>query len=111
MTFRIKSSARLISPRQRLLLLFVAVWLVYASTGVTLADYQVTAQAMTIKVAATTFAKYRIQFIGSGGRLLREVADASAEYSFTGNEGYVRAKVLESNGLVAWCQPALVPRR
>jgi len=83
----------------------------YASTGVTLADYQVTAQAMTIKVAATTFAKYRIQFIGSGGRLLREVADASAEYSFTGNEGYVRAKVLESNGLVAWCQPALVPRR
>jgi len=83
----------------------------YASTGVTLADYQVTAQAMTIKVATTTFAKYRIQFIGSGGRLLREVADASAEYSFTGNEGYVRAKVLESNGLVAWCQPALVPRR
>jgi hypothetical protein len=83
----------------------------YASTGVTLADYQVTAQAMTIKVAATTFAKYRIQFIGSGGRLLREVADASAEYAFTGNEGYVRAKVLESNGLVAWCQPALVPRR
>ena len=83
----------------------------YASTGVTLADYQVTAQAMTVKVAATTFAKYRIQFIGSGGRLLREVADASAEYSFTGSEGYVRAKVLESNGLVAWCQPALVPRR
>jgi hypothetical protein len=83
----------------------------YASTGVTLADYQVTAEAMTVKVAATTFAKYRIQFIGSGGRLLREVADGSAEYSFTGNEGYVRAKVLESNGLVAWCQPALVPRR
>ena len=83
----------------------------YASTGVTLADYQVTAQTMTVKVAATTFAKYRIQFIGSGGRLLREVADASAEYSFTGNEGYVRAKVLESNGLVAWCQPALVPPR
>ena len=83
----------------------------YASTGVTLADYQVTAQAMTVKVAATTFAKYRIQFIGSGGRLLREVADASAEYSFTGNEGYVRAKVLESNGLVAWCQPVMVPQR
>jgi hypothetical protein len=83
----------------------------YASTGVTLADYQVTAEAMTVKVAATTFAKYRIQFIGSGGRLLREVADGSAAYSFTGSEGYVRAKVLESNGLVAWCQPTLVPRR
>jgi hypothetical protein len=83
----------------------------YASTGVTLADYQVTAHAMTVKVASTTFAKYRIQFIGSGGRLLREVADSSAEYTFTGSEGYVRAKVLESNGLVAWCQPVMAPRR
>ena len=83
----------------------------YASTGVTLADYQVTAQRMTVKVAATAFAKYRIQFIGSGGGLLREVADASAEYSFTGSEGYVRARVLESNGLIAWCQPVLVPQR
>jgi hypothetical protein len=83
----------------------------YASTGVTLADYQVTEHAMTVKVAATAFSKYRIQFIGSGGRLLREVADSSGEYAFTGSEGYVRAKVLESNGLVAWCQPVLVPRR
>ena len=83
----------------------------YASTGVTLADYQVTPHVMTVKVAATSFAKYRIQFIGSGGRLLREVAESSAEYSFTGSEGYVRAKVLESNGLVAWCQPVLVPQR
>jgi hypothetical protein len=83
----------------------------YASTGVTLADYQVTAHAMTVKVAATSFAKYRIQFIGSGGRLLREVGDSSAEYVFTGSEGYVRAKVLESNGLVAWCQPVLVQER
>jgi hypothetical protein len=39
------------------------------------------------------------------------VADTSAEYAFTGSEGYVRAQVLESNGLVAWCQPVLVPRR
>ena len=82
----------------------------YASTGVTLADYQVTAQTMAVKVAATTYSKYRIQFIGSGGRLLREVPDSSAEYAFTGSEGYVRAKVLESNGLVAWCQPVLVGR-
>jgi hypothetical protein len=83
----------------------------YASTGVTLADYQVTAKTMTVKVAPTTFSKYRVQFIGSGGRLLSEVADASAEYTFTGSEGYVRAKVLESNGRVAWCQPVVVPRK
>jgi predicted metal-dependent phosphoesterase TrpH len=77
----------------------------YASTGVVLADYTVTAESMTVKVAATAFAKYRIQFIGSGGRLLQEVAEPTATYTFTGQEGYVRAKVLESNGFVAWCQP------
>lgn len=79
----------------------------YASTGVTLAEYQATPTSISVKVAATTFSKYRIQFIGKGGRVLREVADASATYTFTGDEGYVRAKVLESNGFVAWGQPVL----
>jgi hypothetical protein len=81
----------------------------YATTGVTLADYQATATSISLKVAATTFAKYRIQFIG-GGKLLSEVAAASATYTFTGTEGYVRARVLESNGMVAWTQPVIVKR-
>jgi hypothetical protein len=55
--------------------------------------------------------KYRIQFIGSGGRLLRESVETQATYVFTGDEGYVRAKILESNGLVAWCQPVRPPSR
>jgi hypothetical protein len=80
----------------------------YATTGVTLADYVVTHASMTIKVAATTFAKYRIQFIGREGRVLSEVAQPSATYTFAGSEGYVRARVLESNGMVAWTQPVLV---
>ena len=80
----------------------------YASTGVTLADYQVTATSMTVKVAATAFSKYRIQFIGKGGSLLSEVAEPSATYTFTGAEDYVRARVLESNGQMAWCQPVRV---
>ena len=83
----------------------------YASTGVTLTDYQVTTSSIAVTVASTTFSKYRIQFIGSGGRVLREVTDSSATYTFTGGEGYVRAKVLESNGLVAWCQPVRVGAR
>jgi hypothetical protein len=83
----------------------------YASTGVTLAEYQATPAAISLKVSTTTFAKYRIQFIGKGGRVLREVADSSATYTFAGDEGYVRAKVLESNGFVAWCQPVMVPAR
>ena len=82
----------------------------YASTGVELADYQVTPQRMTVSVEATTFSKYRIQFIGKGGRVLREVLEPTATYEIRGDEGYVRARVLESNGRVAWCQPILVTR-
>jgi hypothetical protein len=83
----------------------------YATTGVTLTDCEATPTSMTVKVATTTFSKYRIQFIGSGGRVLREVAEPTATYTFAGNEGYVRAKVLESNGQIAWCQPVLTNRR
>jgi hypothetical protein len=77
----------------------------YASTGVVLADYEATAASIHVAVRATTFARYRIQFIGSGGRLLAEVPESEAVYTFTGDEGYVRARILESNGLMAWCQP------
>lgn len=80
----------------------------YASTGVELTDYQVNASTMTVTVKKETYAKYRIQFIGKGGTVLHEAMDSPATYTFRGNEGYVRARVLESNGLVAWLQPVLV---
>jgi hypothetical protein len=80
----------------------------YASTGVELEDCQVTPSSMTVIVKKTTFSKYRVQFIGKGGQLLRESIDSPAFYPFTGTEGYVRARVLESNGQMAWCQPVLV---
>jgi hypothetical protein len=80
----------------------------YASTGVELTDYTVDATRMELKIRATAWSKYRVQFIGAAGRLLAEVADSTATYTFKGDEGYVRAKVLESNGLVAWTQPVPV---
>jgi hypothetical protein len=80
----------------------------YASTGVELADYIVSPHRMTVTVKPTTFSKYCIQFIGRGGVLLKESVDSTASYDFTGREGYVRAKVLESNGRVAWGQPVAV---
>jgi hypothetical protein len=79
----------------------------YASTGVDLADYQVTAGSMTVTVRKTTFSKYRIQFIGKNGVLLHEALDSPATYRFRGDEGYVRARVLESNGAMAWTQPVM----
>jgi hypothetical protein len=82
----------------------------YASTGVVLASYDVTPAAISIQVRTEGTTRYRIQFIGRGGRLLREVPDAKATYTFAGDEGYVRGKVLDSNGWVAWTQP-VVPAR
>ena len=80
----------------------------YASTGVELTDYQASARRITLTVKETAFSKYRIQFIGKGGRVLREVTEPSATYDMRGDEGYVRARVVESNGRLAWGQPIMV---
>jgi hypothetical protein len=83
----------------------------YASTGVELSEYRADAREVMVSVKATTFSKYRIQFIGKGGRLLRESVEPTATYVVRGDEGYVRARVLESNGRLAWCQPLRVTPR
>jgi predicted metal-dependent phosphoesterase TrpH len=77
----------------------------YSSTGVELRDYVVTDTSMTVDIRTSTWSKYRVQFIGKGGRVLSEVTTSPATYRFRGGEGYVRARVLESNGLMAWTQP------
>lgn len=82
----------------------------YASTGVELTDYQVSPAQMSITIRQRAFEKYRVQFIGRGGRVLREVTSGSATYAIRGDEGYVRAKVYDSNGRVAWTQPVPVGR-
>ncbi len=77
----------------------------YASTGVELSDYQVSAAAITISIKTESFSKYRVQFIGRGGSILSEVTSSPAVYTFKGDESYIRAKILESNGRLAWTQP------
>ena len=83
----------------------------YASTGVELDGYDVTPVSMTVTVKKNAFAKYRIQFIGKGGAVLHEAPDSPATYTFRGSEGYVRARVLDSNGGIAWGQPKVVATR
>ena len=80
----------------------------YASTGVELASYEATGTGVALKVKATTYSRYRVQFIGPGGKVLAEVTDPAGSYTFKGNEGYVRAKIWESNGQLAWTQPVPV---
>jgi hypothetical protein len=76
----------------------------YASTGVELEELA----PDRVKVKEKNGAHYRILFIGSGGRVLQETTGASAEYKSRGGEGYVRAKVIDSNGRMAWTQPSVV---
>jgi hypothetical protein len=80
----------------------------YASTGVELADYQAGPKQITVTVKEDQWSKYRIQFIGSGGRVLGESVTSPASYTIKGDEGYVRARILGSNGKRAWTQPVVV---
>jgi hypothetical protein len=84
----------------------------YASTGVELADIQASPARLIVTVKEQTFAKYSIQFIGQGGRILKDAVSSPAQYDIIGSEGYVRARILDSNGQTAWTQPVFVsPQR
>lgn len=80
----------------------------YASTGVTLRDYQADGKQIAINIAPSGTSKYTVQFIGRWGKLLKEVTTNPAVYTFNGDEFYVRAKVIESNGKTAWTQPVFL---
>ena len=81
----------------------------YASNGVELDDLQVSPERVHVAVKPVAWSKYRVQFIGKGGRVLSESIEPVATYVPKGDEGYVRARVLESNGCMAWIQPIAIP--
>jgi hypothetical protein len=119
----------------------------YASTGVTLKSIQHNTNEMQVEVEPETDVEYTIRFIGTRkgfdpagkpavdadgkeipgtmiysetiGAVLAEIKGASAVYTMTGDEMYVRAKVISSkkqtnsvnpNDLqTAWCQPIKGP--
>jgi len=123
----------------------------YASTGVTLRDVRQDDEGMRIVIAAEPGVTYRTQFIGTRrsaslvgepvrdstgavvrttrryadavGEVLAEVAGDVASYTFTGDERYVRARVIASrrqldpttgkvmNFETAWVQPLFLPAR
>lgn len=85
----------------------------YASTGVTLSDYSASGSEIKIDIAeeSRSQSKYTVQFIGRWGKILKEVTTNPAVYAFKGDEFYVRAKVIESNGKVAWTQPVFLNRQ
>ena len=82
----------------------------YASNGVELADIVATSTSLTVAIKATTFSRYRTEFIGAGGKVLAESTANPAVYQFKGDEKYIRARVIESNAKMAWTQPVFIQR-
>ncbi|HVT44618.1 MAG TPA: CehA/McbA family metallohydrolase [Thermoanaerobaculia bacterium] len=80
----------------------------YASTGVVIDDLVVDDSSMTITITTKGDTRYTTSFIGRNGAILSRSSSNRASYSFRGDEGYVRAKIHDSNGNVAWLQPVFV---
>ena len=83
----------------------------YASTGVELADVVVTPDRIEVHIRVAGDFRYQTTFIGSEGRVLAESVSNPAIFELTGDELYVRAKVIDSGGSVAWVQPVFTTNR
>ena len=84
----------------------------YASTGVMLRDYSADARAIALTIVRTRGGnedtRFRTEFIGREGRVLATVHGLAARYAVRGDEGYVRARISDSNGHLAWTQPVML---
>jgi hypothetical protein len=82
----------------------------YASSGVELSAIDATAAGLSVTIKAEPASRYRVEFVGAGGKVLAESTASPAVYTFTGTEQYVRARVFESNGKRAWTQPVFLKK-
>ena len=83
----------------------------YASTGVELADVIVDGSRLEVRIEPRGDFRYTTTFIGAGGRVLGETTENPAVHELTGDEPYVRARVRDSGGALAWVQPAFATER
>jgi Flp pilus assembly protein TadD len=82
----------------------------YASTGIELRDYSADATQISVTVAPRDQMRYVIEFIGRDGKVLHQVTGVTAAYRIQGDEGYVRARVTDSNQHRAWMQPVIIAK-
>ncbi|MFH1941110.1 MAG: CehA/McbA family metallohydrolase [bacterium] len=82
----------------------------YASTGVELDDIIVRENEIEIHIRQRGDFKYRTEFIGRGGKVLAESVDLQPIFHLEADVGYVRAKVYDSGGAVAWIQPVFLKK-
>jgi hypothetical protein len=77
----------------------------YASSGVELADVSSGRREVAIDIVQQYDLAYRTTFMGRGGEVLDVVDGVAPRYAVSGHEGYVRARIDDSDGLSAWVQP------
>jgi hypothetical protein len=91
----------------------------YASTGVTLEAYEAMGRGIRIGLSDRTHdlgwsvpganpELYRTEFIGKDGKVLKVDESLTPSYQFTGAELYVRARIRNSDGQMAWTQPVFL---
>jgi hypothetical protein len=80
----------------------------YVSTGVILESYQSNKKSIQMKIKAGGQVKYTTFFIGNHGRILQKDTTTAPVYQFTGEEKYVRSKIIDSNGQIALTQPVFL---
>ena len=77
----------------------------YVSTGIELDESRIESDRIQLRIRPAGDARYRTWFIGRNGTVLKLDESNTPSYLFTGKEGYVRAKVVDSNGHMAFLQP------
>ena len=82
----------------------------YSSTGVELEDVVVGATRLEVRIKTKGDFKYTTTFTGAGGRVLGMTHGPVATFDLAGSELYVRARVEDSGGAVAWVQPVFTAR-
>jgi hypothetical protein len=81
----------------------------YASTGITLRDLRVSPTEYRLEIAPAGDRRYLTEFIGQGGQVLARSTSLRPSYRITGSEGYVRTRISDSSGRMAWTQPVRIP--
>jgi hypothetical protein len=85
----------------------------YSSTGIAFRELETNDREVRLVIQPVDQYDDRVfttEFIGSGGKVLTTVHGRSAAYHIHGDEGYVRARVTDSNGRNAWTQAVTLSR-
>ncbi|MEA2013179.1 MAG: CehA/McbA family metallohydrolase [Verrucomicrobiota bacterium] len=80
----------------------------YATTGVTLQDYEVTDSYIHISISPKNYERATFEFIGNNGKILQMNTGIEASYRIEGNENYIRIRISSSWGGWAWTQPVFL---